>query len=81
VCDFGIVIPPLPSVEVSTNPDRLHIPADLIERQIAEQPRKIRGLTVRGVPAGSLSMEGPNPVEYMVLSYGTEGKMTMYAAC
>jgi hypothetical protein len=56
-----------------------HVPADLTERLIAEQPGNIRGRAVRGMPLGSSGMEGPNPVEYKVLAYGTEGKMTMYA--
>ncbi|MFQ6004186.1 MAG: DUF411 domain-containing protein [Woeseia sp.] len=56
-----------------------HVPADLIQRLIAEKPDDIRGIAAPGMPVGSPGMEGPNPVEYKVLAYGTDGKTTVYA--
>jgi hypothetical protein len=56
-----------------------HVPADLIQRLLTEQPDSIRGITVPGMPIGSPGMEGPNPVRYDVLAYGSDGKTTVYA--
>ena len=55
------------------------MPADLIQRLIAEKPNDIRGIAVPGMPIGSPGMEGPNPVEYKVLAYRGDGKATVYA--
>lgn len=55
-----------------------HVPADLIQRLMAEQPDNIRGIAVPGMPMGSPGMEGPNPVEYQVLAYHSDGKTTVY---
>lgn len=56
-----------------------HVPADLIQRLMSEKPDNIRGIAVSGMPMGSPGMEGPNPVEYKVQAYGTDGKTTVYA--
>lgn len=56
-----------------------HVPADLIKRLMSEQPTKIRGLSVPGMPIGSPGMEGPNPVEYDVLAYDQDGQTHVYA--
>jgi hypothetical protein len=56
-----------------------HVPADLIEQLLAEQPDEIAGIAAPGMPMGSPGMEGPNPVEYQVLAYGDDGKVTVYA--
>lgn len=56
-----------------------HVPADLIERLMAEQPDDIRGLTVPGMPIGSPGMEGPNPEEYEVLAVASDGSTQVYA--
>lgn len=56
-----------------------HVPADLIERLIAEKPDGIRGIAVPGMPIGSPGMEGPNPVTYDVLAYGSDGRVSVYA--
>jgi len=56
-----------------------HVPADLIKKLLTEQPDEIRGITVPGMPIGSPGMEGPNPVTYDVLAYGSNGKTTVYA--
>jgi hypothetical protein len=56
-----------------------HVPADLIERLITEQPDDIRGIAVPGMPMGSPGMEGPNPVTYEVLAYHADGRVSVYA--
>jgi hypothetical protein len=56
-----------------------HVPADLIQRLMTEQPEDIRGIAVPGMPAGSPGMEGPNPARYDVLAYGSDGNTTVYA--
>jgi hypothetical protein len=56
-----------------------HVPADLIQKLLTENPRNIRGIAVPGMPVGSPGMEGPNPVTYDVVAYDTEGKTFVYA--
>jgi hypothetical protein len=55
-----------------------HVPADLIQRMLAEQPR-FRGLTVPGMPMGSPGMEGPFKQDYEVLSFDAAGNVSVYA--
>lgn len=54
-----------------------HVPADLIQRMIAEGPR-FRGLTVPGMPVGSPGMEGPYKQDYDVLSFDDAGNVQVY---
>ena len=56
-----------------------HVPADLIQRLMTEQPKTIRGIAVPGMPIGSPGMEGPNPVEYEVIAYDSSGDTQVYA--
>ncbi len=56
-----------------------HVPADLIQRLMTEKPDDIQGIAVPGMPMGSPGMEGPNPVGYKVLAYGTDGQLSVYA--
>lgn len=56
-----------------------HVPADLVQRLITERPSDIRGIAVPGMPIGSPGMEGPNPVEYEVIAFGTDGQTRVYA--
>ncbi len=56
-----------------------HVPADLVQRLITDQPDDISGIAVPGMPMGSPGMEGPNPVEYEVIAYGTDGSTSVYA--
>ena len=56
-----------------------HVPADLVQRLITEKPGDIRGIAVPGMPMGSPGMEGPNPVEYKVIAYSTDGSKSVYA--
>jgi hypothetical protein len=55
-----------------------HVPADLIQRMLAEKPR-FRGLTVPGMPVGSPGMEGPWKQDYDVLSFDDRGNIQVYA--
>jgi hypothetical protein len=55
-----------------------HVPADLIQRMLAEKPR-FRGLTVPGMPVGSPGMEGPWKQDYDVLSFDERGNVEVYA--
>lgn len=56
-----------------------HVPADLIQRLMAENPHDVRGIAVPGMPMGSPGMEGPNPAEYDIVAYDTNGRTTVYA--
>ena len=56
-----------------------HVPADLVQKLMTEKPDDIAGIAVPGMVMGSPGMEGPNPVEYQILAYGNDGKVTVYA--
>jgi len=56
-----------------------HVPADLVQRLIADKPDDIRGIAAPGMPMGSPGMEGPNPVEYDVVAYRADGSTSIYA--
>ncbi len=56
-----------------------HVPADLIQRLVAEKPGDVRGIAVPGMLLGSPGMEGPNPAEYDVVAYDSDGRTTVYA--
>ena len=56
-----------------------HVPVDLIQRLLNEKPENIAGITVPGMPLGSPGMEGPNPMEYKVLSIDLDGNSSVYA--
>jgi hypothetical protein len=49
-----------------------HVPATDVKRLLEERPQ-VAGLAVPRMPIGSPGMEGPNPVKYEVLSFGTKG--------
>ena len=55
-----------------------HVPADLIRRLIAENPRGVRGLAVPGMPMGSPGMEGIISQAYDVLSFDEQGNVQVY---
>ena len=54
-----------------------HVPADIIDRLIAERP-DIVGVTVPGMPEGSPGMEGPNPIPYNIWSVDRSGQLRVY---
>jgi len=56
-----------------------HVPADLVQRLMAEKPDDIRGIAVPGMPLGSPGMEGPNPSEYDIVAYDSDGHTSVYA--
>jgi hypothetical protein len=57
-----------------------HVPADLIDRLLAERPR-VLGLTVPGMPVGSPGMEAPgHPAQrYEVLTFDAKGQAKVFA--
>lgn len=55
-----------------------HVPADLIEKLLNEQP-DVAGLTVPGMVVGSPGMEGHNPQHYEVLTFTEEGETAVFA--
>jgi hypothetical protein len=56
-----------------------HVPADLIQKLLADQSDDIKGIAVPGMPLGSPGMEAPNPMEYEVLSVDGAGNVAVYA--
>ena len=56
-----------------------HVPVDLIQRLLRDKPENIAGITVPGMPLGSPGMEGPNPMEYKILSIDLDGNSRVYA--
>ena len=56
-----------------------HVPADLVQKLIAEKPDDIRGIAAPGMPMGSPGMEGPNPVEYDIIAHHVDGTTSVYA--
>lgn len=56
-----------------------HVPADLVQRMLDENPSDIVGLAVPGMVIGSPGMEGPNPVEYDIFAYDADGNASVYA--
>jgi len=57
-----------------------HVPADLIQKLLAEHPENIRGIAVPGMPIGSPGMESPKPMKYEVFSVDDKGNVEVYAA-
>jgi len=55
-----------------------HVPADLINRMLAEKP-DIKGLAVPGMPMGSPGMEGPRKDIYDILTFDGDGRTSVYA--
>ena len=55
-----------------------HVPADLIDRLLAERPQDVIGLAVPGMPVGSPGMEGPNPEPYDVVAFDGQGNTRVF---
>jgi len=52
-----------------------HVPAQDIERLLAERPEGVRGLAVPGMPIGSPGMEmGERKQAYQVIAFGSVGR-------
>jgi hypothetical protein len=56
-----------------------HVPADLINEMLKEQPQDGRGLAVSGMPIGSPGMEGTGAQTYEVMRVTAEGEIDLYA--
>lgn len=56
-----------------------HIPADLVQRLLAEQPPNIRGLAVPGMSIGSPGMDWLNPIEHEVLGMNAQDALEVFA--
>jgi len=57
-----------------------HVPADLIDRLLADRPRVV-GLAVPGMPLGSPGMEAPGraPERYQILTFDHSGRTGVFA--
>jgi hypothetical protein len=57
-----------------------HVPADLIDRLLAERPR-VAGLAVPGMPASAPGMEAPGqPAQpYEIFTFDTKGNTRVFA--
>src|SRR5688572_12881545 len=51
-----------------------HVPADVIDKLVADAPKDIIGLAVPGMPQGSPGMESSTPEKYEVLGFDKSGK-------
>ena len=56
-----------------------HVPADLVQRLVTEEPADILGIAVPGMPPGSPGMPAPNPAEYDIIALHTDGSTSIYA--
>lgn len=56
-----------------------HVPADLIQKLMAEQPGDIKGIATPGMPLGSPGMESPKSSKYKILSVDDKGQVEVYA--
>ena len=55
-----------------------HVPADVLDRLLAEHPDSIAGLAAPGMPIGSPGMDGPNPEHYDVIAFDGHGGTRIY---
>lgn len=55
-----------------------HVPADDINRLLAEGHDGIRGIAVPGMPAGSPGMEGGTPERYESVTFTDDGKVSVF---
>lgn len=56
-----------------------HVPADLIQKLLAEKPEGILGISVPGMPPGTPGMEGPYAVKYDIVAHDSSGRTSLYA--
>jgi hypothetical protein len=58
-----------------------HVPADVVDKLLAERPKGVVGLAVPGMPAGSPGMESPDGFKtpYQVLAFTQDGQSRVYA--
>ncbi len=56
-----------------------HVPAEDIRRLLAERPDVV-GIATPGMPVGSPGMEGPYKDHYDVMTFGADGRTTVFAS-
>lgn len=56
-----------------------HVPADLVQRLLKDQPADVAGLAVPGMVTGSPGMEGAEPEHYTVVAIMRDGSTRAYA--
>lgn len=56
-----------------------HVPADLIQKLIADRPEHIKGISAPGMPQGAPGMDIPNSAPYTVYSLDDNGQTAVYA--
>jgi hypothetical protein len=56
-----------------------HVPADLVDKLVAQAPKDIIGLAVPGMVTGSPGMEGGTAEKYDILAFDKAGKTKVYA--
>ncbi len=56
-----------------------HVPADLVQRLLKENPTNVVGLAVPGMVTGSPGMEGADPEHYTVMAIMRDGSTRPYA--
>jgi hypothetical protein len=57
-----------------------HVPADLIDKLVAQHPADIVGLAVPGMPQGTPGMETGRVEKYDVLAFNKAGKTKVFAS-
>lgn len=56
-----------------------HVPADLVDKLVAQAPKDVIGLAVPGMVTGSPGMEGGTAEKYDILAFDKAGKTKVYA--
>jgi len=56
-----------------------HVPADVIDKLVAQRPGDIVGLAVPGMPQGSPGMETGTTEKYDIVAFDKAGKTKVYA--
>lgn len=56
-----------------------HVPADLIDKLVAQRPRDIIGLAVPGMPQGSPGMEQGSVEHYDIVAFDKAGRTKVFA--
>ena len=56
-----------------------HVPADVIDKLVAQAPKDIIGLAVPGMPQGSPGMESATKDKYDIVAFDKAGKTKVFA--
>ena len=57
-----------------------HVPADVIDKLVAQAPKDIIGLAVPGMPQGSPGMESATKDKYDIVAFDKAGKTKVFAS-